>query len=119
MVVRFNVLAEKLNKWAVPKALNHDIMARSSTVQLRVSDLISSMPDADHAGNCDGSGEFPRQRCLILRTTRYAAGLRSRPKTKPGLVITAIRKPVRPPNSKLQLGTGHYPPFLSLNFGPA
>jgi hypothetical protein len=45
-VVRFSVLVKKLNKWAVRKAADRNIMARSGTVQLRISGLVSSMPDA-------------------------------------------------------------------------
>ncbi len=45
-VVRFSVLAEKLNKWAVRGAPNRNIIARSDTVQLRVRGLVSSMLDA-------------------------------------------------------------------------
>ena len=44
--VRFSVLSKKLNKWAVRSAPDRNIIARSDTVQLRVSGLVSSMPDA-------------------------------------------------------------------------
>ena len=45
-VVRFSVLVRKLNKRAVCSARDRNIMARSDTVQLRVSSLVSSTPDA-------------------------------------------------------------------------
>ena len=45
-VVRFSVLAEKLNKWVVRSAPDRNIKARSDTVHLRVRGLVSSMPDA-------------------------------------------------------------------------
>jgi len=45
-VVRFSVLAEKLNKSAVRSAPDRNIKARSDTVHLRVRGLVSSMPDA-------------------------------------------------------------------------
>ena len=44
-VVRFSVLTEKLNKWVVRGAPERNIMARSDTVQLGVSSLVSSMRD--------------------------------------------------------------------------
>lgn len=46
-VVRFSVLAEKLNKWAARGEPDRNIMARSDTVYLRVRGLVSSLPDAD------------------------------------------------------------------------
>lgn len=45
-VVRFSVLVKKLNKWAVRSAPDRNIMARSDAVQLRVSSLVNSTPDA-------------------------------------------------------------------------
>lgn len=45
-VVRFSVLTEKLNNWAVRGEPDRNIMARSDTVYLRVGGLVSSMPDA-------------------------------------------------------------------------
>lgn len=44
-VVRFSVLAKKLNEWAVRGATKSNIMARSDAVYLRVRDPVSSMPD--------------------------------------------------------------------------
>lgn len=44
-VVRFSVLAEKLNKWAVRGAPNGNIMARSDSVHLRVCGLVSAILD--------------------------------------------------------------------------
>jgi hypothetical protein len=40
-VVRFSVLAEKLNEWAVRRTPNRSIVARSDTVHLRVRGLVS------------------------------------------------------------------------------
>jgi hypothetical protein len=45
-VVLFSVLTGKLNKWVVRAAPDRNIMVRSDAVQLRVSGLVSSMPDA-------------------------------------------------------------------------
>ena len=45
-VVRFSVSPKKLNKSAVRKAPDRNIMARSDTVQLRVRGQVSSMLDA-------------------------------------------------------------------------
>ena len=45
-VVRFSVLVKKLNKWVARGATKSSLVAHSDTVHLRVSGLVSSMPDA-------------------------------------------------------------------------
>ena len=45
-VVRFSILTEKLNRWAVRAMPECSIMTRAHTVQLRVGGLVSSLPDA-------------------------------------------------------------------------